>query len=124
MISDLDWGQDMARLSTYLREHQVKHVSIASANSFDSEALGFPDTEYIACGGATPSGWVAVEERRVRVHRECYPWLGQQKLVALVGKTMKIYYVSPTPGLAPAITANSPENKSAPAALTSAKATN
>ena len=124
VISDLDWGQDMARLSTYLREHQVKHVSIAYDGFFDPEALGYPDMEYIACGGATPSGWVAVEERRGRVHSECYPWLGQQKLVALVGKTMKIYYVSPTPGLAPAITANSPENKSAPAALTSAKATN
>lgn len=116
VISDLDWGQDMARLSTYLREHQVKHVSIAYDGYFDPEALDYPDMEYIACGGATPSGWVAVEERRGRVHRECYPWLGEQKLVALVGKTMKIYYVSPAPGLAPGITAKPPE-KSTPAAL-------
>jgi Dolichyl-phosphate-mannose-protein mannosyltransferase len=105
VISDLDWGQDLARLETYLREHQVKHVSIAYDGFFDPTALGFPEMDYISCG-ATPSAWVAVEVRRARLYPECYPWLGQQQLIATVGKTMLIYHVPEAhiPGAASAIT--------------------
>jgi hypothetical protein len=92
VISDLDWGQDYARLSTYLREQQIKHITIASANVFDPVALGFPETEHVPCG-ATPSGWVAVEMRTVRVYPECYPWIGQQKLITTVGRTELIYHM-------------------------------
>ena len=94
LISDFDWGQDMARLATYLHEQRVEHVSIAYDGFFDPNPLGFPDMEYITCD-TTPSGWIAIEERRARLYRECYPWLDQQKLVARVGKTMLIYYVTP-----------------------------
>jgi Dolichyl-phosphate-mannose-protein mannosyltransferase len=97
VISDLDWGQDYARLSTYLREQQIKHITIATANVFDPVALGFPETEHVPCG-ATPSGWVAVEMRTVRVYPECYPWIGQQKLITTVGKTELIYYMPESPG--------------------------
>ncbi len=95
VISDLDWGQDLARLATYLREHQVKHVSIAYdyPSLFDTNALGFPETESIKCRGASPSGWIAVEVRRARLYPECYPWLSQQSLITTVGKTMLIYYI-------------------------------
>ncbi len=103
VISDFDWGQDLSRLAAYLREHQVQQVSIAYENYFDPDALGFPDVQYVECG-ETPSGWVAVEVRRARLYRECYPWLAQQRLVTTVGKTMLIYYVpeSVNPGVAPA----------------------
>jgi hypothetical protein len=92
VISDVDWGQDFTRLSNYLREQQINHISIASAHVFDPVALGFPETEHIPCG-ATPSGWVAVEMRSLRVYPECFPWVGQQKLITTVGKTELIYYV-------------------------------
>jgi hypothetical protein len=101
LISDFDWGQDMARLATYLREHQVKHVSIAYDGFYDPVALGLPESEHVECGVA-PSGWVAVEERRARLYRECYPWLSQQNSVARVGKTMLIYNLARSPGAAPA----------------------
>jgi 4-amino-4-deoxy-L-arabinose transferase-like glycosyltransferase len=104
VISDFDWGQDLNRLASYLREHEVRQVSIAYENYFDPDALGFPDVQYVECG-ETPSGWVAVEVRRARLYRECYPWLSQQRLVTTVGKTMLIYYVpkSGNPGMAPAM---------------------
>jgi len=118
VISDLDWGQDLARLATYLREHQVKHVSIAYdyPSLFDTNALGFPETEPIQCRGATPSGWIAVEVRRARLYPECYPWLSQQNLITTVGKTMLIYYAPEphTPGGTHAITGN-PAQSAAPA---------
>jgi hypothetical protein len=102
LISDVDWGQDLTRLATYLREHRVEHISVAYDGFFDPNALEFPDMEYVTCD-ATPSGWVAIEERRARLYRECYPWLDQQKLVTKVGKTMLLYYVEPlNPGATPA----------------------
>ena len=111
VISDFDWGQDLARLSTYLREHQVQHISIAYDGFFDPSALGFPDMEYIDCHGPA-AGWVAVEVRRARLYPNCYPWLGEQHLVTRVGKTMLIYYVtdSQVPGAPPAITENQSRN--------------
>jgi hypothetical protein len=97
VISDLDWGQDYARLGTYLREQQINHINVATANVFDPVALGFPETEPNRCG-TTPSGWVAVELRSARVYPECYPWISQQKLITTVGKTELIYYVPETAG--------------------------
>ena len=94
VISDVDWGQDFTRLSTYLRDQQIKHISIAAAHVFDPVALGFPETEHIPCG-ATPTGWVAVELRSLLVYPECFPWVGQQNLITTVGKTELIYYVAP-----------------------------
>ena len=99
VISDVDWGQDYTRLSTYLREQQIKHVSIASDTYFDPATLGFPETVLLQCR-ETATGWIAVEERRARVHPECYEWITSQPLKTYVGKTMRVYYV-PGPTGAP-----------------------
>jgi hypothetical protein len=100
VISDLDWGQDLARLSTYLNDQHVQHVSIAYDGYFDPASLGFPETEFIQCG-RTPSGLVAMEVRRARRFAECYPWLEHAKRVGVVGKTMWIYRL---PAASPVIT--------------------
>jgi hypothetical protein len=95
VISDLDWGQDLTRLSGYLRQHQVKHVSIAYENYFDGPALGLPDSVRLRCGEPA-TGWVAVEERRARVFPECYRWIGPRPPIAYAGKSMRIYYLPET----------------------------
>jgi hypothetical protein len=95
VISDLDWGQDLTRLSGYLRQHQVKHVSIAYDNYFDGQALGLPDSVRLRCGEPA-TGWVAVEERRARVFPECYRWIGTRPPTAYAGKSMRIYYLPET----------------------------
>lgn len=92
VVGDLDWGQDYARLSKYLREHSVQRVSIAADTAFDPKPLGLPDTKMLGCSD-TPSGWVAMEIRRVRLHPECFLWMAQQRPLAKVGETMTIYYV-------------------------------
>jgi len=92
VISDVDWGQDYTRLSTYLSEQQVKHVSIASDTFFDPATLGFPETTLLQCR-ETATGWIAIEERRARVHPECYQWIASQPLKDYVGKTMRVYYI-------------------------------
>jgi len=93
VVSDLDWGQDLARLANYLHEHQINHISIAYDGYYDPAPLGLPETEILPWCGAQPSGWVALEVRRALRFPECYPWLAQQHSVATVGKTMRIYHL-------------------------------
>ena len=93
VVGDLDWGQDLTRLSAYLREQNINHISIAYEGFYDPDSLGLPETVKLKCGDV-PSGWVAVAVRRARRSPECWPWLPQQQRVAVVGKTMWIYHVS------------------------------
>jgi Dolichyl-phosphate-mannose-protein mannosyltransferase len=92
VISDVDWGQDFTRLSAYLSEQQIQHLSIGSDNYFDPATLGFPETVLLKCR-ETATGWIVIEERRARVHPECYQWVTSQPLKAYVGKTMRVYYI-------------------------------
>jgi hypothetical protein len=86
------WGQDFTRLSAYLSEQQMQHLSIGSDNYFDPVTFGFPETVLLKCR-ETATGWIAIEERRARVHPECYQWVTSQPLKAYVGKTMRVYYI-------------------------------
>jgi len=92
VVGDLDWGQDYTRLATYLREHSIQQISIASDTFFEAKPLGLPETTLLKCSDQ-PTGWVAMELRRVRLHPECYQWMAQEQLVTTVGKTMLIYNV-------------------------------
>ena len=93
VVGDLDWGQDFSRLATYLRDHSITHVTIAADTFIEPKPLGLPETDFLKCNDPKPSGWVAVELRRERLHLECYPWLPRQKALAKVGKTITLYYV-------------------------------
>src|SRR6266567_3290778 len=93
VVGDLDWGQDLSRLSTYMHDHSIQHVSIAYDGLFVPESLAFPETQMLDCSGTRPSGWVAMEVRRERLFPECYPWLTGEPAVAKVGKTMSLYYL-------------------------------
>src|SRR5271165_2346266 len=92
VISDLDWGQDLTRLSAYLHEQNIHHISIAYEGFYDPDSLGLPETVKLKCGDV-PSGWVAVAARRARRSPECWPWLPQQQRLTIVGKTMWVYHV-------------------------------
>jgi uncharacterized protein YbdZ (MbtH family) len=92
VVGDLDWGQDLTRLSAYLRENNIKHISIAYEGFYDPDSLGLPETVKLKCGDV-PSGWVAVAVRRARRYPECWPWLPGQQRVAVVGKMMWIYHL-------------------------------
>ena len=93
VVGDLDWGQDLKRLSTYMHDHSIQRVSIAYDGFFVPESLAFPETQMLECGAARPAGWVAMEVRKERLYPECYPWLAGQPAVDKVGKTMSLYYL-------------------------------
>jgi hypothetical protein len=96
VIGDLDWGQDMTRLATYLHEKQINHISIMYDGFYEPSSLDLPDTVKMNCHDV-PTGWVAVSARRALRSPECVEWLPQQHRLDIVGKTMWIYYV-PEPG--------------------------
>ncbi len=93
VVGDLDWGQDLTRLSTYMRENSIQRVSIGYDGFFVPQSLGFPETQLLQCDSARPTGWVAVEVRKERLYPECFPWLPGNQAVAKVGKTMSVYYL-------------------------------
>jgi Dolichyl-phosphate-mannose-protein mannosyltransferase len=95
IVGDLDWGQDLTRLATYLREQNVKHISIDYDGFYDPGSLGLPDTYKLPWDcSEKASGWVAVEIRRSHLHPQCFTWLAGHRPVTLVGKTMWVYYIA------------------------------
>ena len=93
VVGDLDWGQDLTRLSVYMRQHSIQHVSIAYDGFFVPQSLDFPETQQLDCYAPRPTGWVAMEVRKERLYPECYPWLPGNQAVAKVGKTMTVYHL-------------------------------
>jgi len=93
VIGDLDWGQDMTRLATYLHQKQIHHISIVYDGFYEPSSLDLPETVKMYCHDI-PIGWVAVSARRALRSPECVEWLPHQHRLDIVGKTMWIYYVT------------------------------
>ena len=91
--SDLDWGQDLARLAEVLKEKKVTHFSLAYFGSADINRHGLPKFQELEPREPT-TGWVAVSLFYLKATRY-YKWLSAYKPVATAGKSIWIYYVPP-----------------------------
>jgi len=97
---DLDCGQDVLRLSQALQDRKVQTAHIALWSSADMTQMGLPPFDILAPFQPV-RGWVAVSSRARRlgcVFHETYPlgafaWLNGYQPVALVGKTIQLYYI-------------------------------
>jgi len=108
--SDLDWGQDLLRLSAALRERGIEEVSIAYAGSadLDMSRFGLPRFHILA-PYQRADGWIAISLLRLKTGglgypNDSYSWLKAYKPVCLVGRTIRLYYL---PGHAEANQADS-----------------
>jgi hypothetical protein len=90
--SDVDWGQDLVRLSAYLRAQHVQHLSIAYGQIFDPAVLGLPESTLLECGQSA-TGWVALGEDSARGSPQCYTWIASQPIKAHVGPSLRVYYI-------------------------------
>jgi Dolichyl-phosphate-mannose-protein mannosyltransferase len=97
--SDLDWGQDLLRLSATLQERHIDQVSIAYAGSLkvDLSQFGLPSYQVL-----TPyqpaTGWIAISLLKLKIGvpgqpDDGYAWLEAYQPVALVGRSIRLYYV-------------------------------
>jgi hypothetical protein len=103
--SDLDWGQDLLRLSTVLRQKGIEEVSIAYAGSAGGAYLrqfNLPPFRELSPYQPT-TGWIAISLLTLKVgsyytpsHYEPtdgFSWLEAYKPVCLVGRSIRLYYV-------------------------------
>jgi hypothetical protein len=98
--SDLDWGQDLFRLSADLRQRRVPEISIAYAGSaeIDLSHFGLPPFRVLA-PHQFATGWIAISLLRLKAGglgfpHDSYTWLERYQPVALVGRSIRLYYVS------------------------------
>jgi 4-amino-4-deoxy-L-arabinose transferase-like glycosyltransferase len=98
--SDLDWGQDLLRLSADLRSRGVTHVAIAYNGGADLSRMNLPPYEILApCVRTT--GWVAVSLFKLQTSQPSigcggFSWLEAYKPVALIGKSIRLYWLPTT----------------------------
>jgi hypothetical protein len=100
--SDLDWGQDLQRLSDTLRARNISAVTTAYFGSAEPASYGVP----VVAGwrrGQAVRGWFAVSEtlrqrgtaRLVNGQWELHPdalrWLDAHQPVAQIGRSMRLY---------------------------------
>ena len=89
--SNLDWGQDMMRLSAELRKRNVSHVGIALFTTADLGAFGFPPWHRLNAW-VPERGWIAVSNHAYRMERTRggWSWLRHEPYY-LVGKSIRLY---------------------------------
>jgi hypothetical protein len=97
--SDLDWGQDLKRLSTRLRELNADHVSIGYFGSSPLDKAGLP--AYRVLGHEDPlPGYVAVSVRFLNLEyarNGGYSWLRDRHPLERIGGSIDLYYLDAVP---------------------------
>jgi hypothetical protein len=90
--SDLDWGQDLRRLSHELARRHVPSLHLAYSGSADPALEHLPPVKPLLRD--TPvSGWVAISMLALKDNRPHYDWLLQYQPVTRVGKSIDLYYI-------------------------------
>jgi hypothetical protein len=91
--SDLDWGQDLHRLSQELETLEVTDLAIAYFGTADLEAAGLPPRRRLDPFTRT-SGWVAAS-RTLLALEPGYAWLREQAPEKVVGRSIELYFLPP-----------------------------
>lgn len=95
--SDLDWGQDLLRLSADLRSRGIQKVNLAYYGTADLTRHGLPAFQVLP-PYRRATGWIAISEISLktgngRAPYDGYAWLRAYKPVALVGRSIRLYYL-------------------------------
>src|SRR5271156_3679937 len=104
VVSDLDWGQDLLRLSAVLKEKRVEQVSIAYSGSADLSRFNLPSFRQLTPHQHT-TGWIAIslitlKTGGILTPDDSFTWLEAYKPVCLVGHSIRLYYVADSTGSA------------------------
>jgi hypothetical protein len=93
--SNLDWGQDLARLGRYMQEHGIDEVHLSYFGSTSPRAVGIENARPIVWG-ERPTGWVAISVAKLQglylgPWESNYLWLLKQTPRAQIGKSIWLY---------------------------------
>jgi hypothetical protein len=92
--SDLDWGQDLRRLSLELARRKVPEVYLAYRGTADLSREHLPPFHLLA-PGQRASGWIAIDMLSLKEARDGYAWLAAATPVQRVGKSIDLYFIPP-----------------------------
>ncbi|MGB8694762.1 MAG: glycosyltransferase family 39 protein [Steroidobacteraceae bacterium] len=90
--SDLDWGQDLRRLSLDLARRRVPSLYIAYRGSADLSREHLPPYQLLARGQRV-TGWIAIDMLALKESGDGYAWLADYQPVQRVGKSIDLYYL-------------------------------
>ncbi len=97
--SDLDWGQDLHRLSERLRDLGIDQVSIAYFGTAALDQAGLPAYQSLPPGlppDHAVKGYVAISVRRSTIDYKIngsYAWLKRYKPLERVGKSIDLFWI-------------------------------
>ena len=95
--SDLDWGQDLHRLSQRLKERGIQEVSIAYFGTALLEKAGLP--HYASLSSTQPSrGYIAASLHDLNLDFKkdgSFAWLKSYTPVERIGKSIDLFYIAP-----------------------------
>lgn len=86
--SNLDWGQDAARLDRTAQAMGIDTLHVAMATTIPFATPTVPLQPYVRT-----SGWVAVSETPVALAADEYRWLNHYRPVTRVGSSIRLYHV-------------------------------
>jgi 4-amino-4-deoxy-L-arabinose transferase-like glycosyltransferase len=90
--SDLDWGQDLRRLSLELARRHVPMVHVAYRGTADLTRENLPPFDLLK-PGQPATGWIAVDMLAMKEEPTGYAWLRSYTPVQRVGKSIDLYYI-------------------------------
>ena len=91
--SDLDWGQDLRRLSRRLKELEVPRLSLAYLGTALLDREGLPPYELLP-PDRPATGWIAVSALARIYGRGGYAWLDAYAPRERVGKSIDLYFIA------------------------------
>jgi 4-amino-4-deoxy-L-arabinose transferase-like glycosyltransferase len=101
--SDVDWGQDLLRLARFVRVHEVENLALAYLGTADPTQHGFRVIRPL--GPYQPTeGWVAISLMCLKgvptgAPHDQFAWLNAYRPVAVIGRSINVYYVRGSIGL-------------------------
>jgi hypothetical protein len=95
--SDLDWGQDLARLSNELKARGIDQLNIAYFGTADLDQHGLPPHSQLPPYQHV-SGWIAISEFRLALGTweppyDQYRWLLDFQPETRIGKSIRLYRI-------------------------------
>lgn len=95
--SDLDWGQDLHRLSVFLKQRGIQEFSIAYFGTALLHKAGLPHYELLP--PTQPShGYIAVSLHHLNIDYKkngSFAWLKSYTPVERIGKSIDLFYIAP-----------------------------
>ncbi len=91
--SNLDWGQDLQRLSLFMAEREIDEIWLNYFGSADPAVFGIKANEFDHEN--LPTGWVAASVTSLQgVYQPELSWLSSREPIATVGKSIQAFFVS------------------------------